>query len=611
MFKILKQCFNLLNKEQKKQIFFLQVLIIITTLVEIGSIFAVGAFISALGNLNIFLKTGTGFFFDLYNYINFKNQREFLIFLSASVLFIFFISSLFSILTTHQLAMYGSKIGLDLSIRLYKYYLQKSWIFHTTHNSNHLINKIAQETQRVTNGIITQAMYMNAKVILVVFTFLAILIYNPFIAITGFGIFTFCYWALYSFLKKKINKSGEELTKEQELRFKLMGEGFGGIKDLLLTKRQNFFTNLFKKSSDKYAYHSGNIQVLSLIPRYVLEFLTLSSVILLVIYLLNFSQIDLNSNEILPLLAVYGFAGFKTLPAFQQIYYNLSSIKGNISAFNSIREDLFESLKNNEKYEIKNKNVDLDLNKKAHNEIEISKSFLLLKDISFSYPGLSYPSVSNINIKIEKNSIIGFVGPSGSGKSTIIDILLGLLKPSSGRIFFNEKEMNDQSIIEWQSKCALVSQNIFLADATIKENIAFGIPGDLIDNDKISYASKVSQIDEFTDIFPLKLDTKVGERGVQLSGGQRQRIGIARALYNDAEVLIFDEATNSLDLITEKLIMNAIHQFTGIKTIIIITHRLETVKKCNYIYLVEKGKVISKGNYETLSKNSKLFQEIK
>ena len=413
---------------------------------------------------------------------------------------------------------------------------------------------------------------------------------------------------MYKFLKKKLNQSGEVLSKEQELRFKLMSEGFGGIKDLLLTKRQNFFSILFKKSSDKYAYHTGCIQVLSLVPKYVLEFLAFSIIIFLALYLLNFSEVDYSSNDILPILSIYGFAGYKMLPAFQQIYYSISSIKGSISAFENVKEDLFESL-NDDEYETKNKN--LNLNKKTYNDPQTSKSFLLLKDVSFYYPTMDNPSVSNINIQIDKNSIIGFVGPTGSGKSTIIDLLLGLLMPSSGKIFIEGKELNDQNIINWQSKCALVGQNIFLADSTIRENIAFGVPNDLIDNDKISYAAKVSQISEFADILPYKLYTKIGERGVQLSGGQRQRIGIARALYNDADVLVFDEATNSLDLITERLIMDAIHQFSGIKTIIIIAHRLETIKKCNCIYLIEKGKVIDKGDYENLSKKNKLFQEIK
>lgn len=607
MFKILKECFELLTQEQKKKLFFLQVLIIIMSAIEIFSIFVVGAYISILSNLNNFLNTNNNVFFNIYHNLNFRTQSEFLVTFSIFIFFIFLFTSLFSIFITWKLSMYSSKIGFDISTRLYKYYINKSWIFHVMNNSNNLVNKISEETQRVTSGIISGAIYLNAKVILVIFTFLAILIYNPFISIIVFSFFIFSYWILYIFLKKKMYSNGEQLSKEQEKRFKLMGEGFGGIKDLLLSKRQDFFINLFQKASNKYAYHFGNNQVLSQVPKYAIEFLAFSSIIILILYLLKFSKLDLNTNDILPILAVYGFAGFKMLPAFQQIYYSLSTIKGNISAYKNIRSDLFESLKNDSN-EFKNVNIDI---KDAYNEIEFDKnSLLLFKDVCFFYPNMKRPSVSNINIKIEKNSIIGFVGPTGSGKSTIIDLLLGLLIPTTGKIFFNGQEMSNENIIKWQSKCAYVAQNIFLADTTVKENIAFGVPPDLIDNNKILYAAKLAQINEFIDTLPFKLDTEVGERGVQLSGGQRQRIGIARALYNDAEILVFDEATSSLDLITEKLIMNAINEFSGIKTVIIIAHRLETVKKCNYIYLIDNGKVVDNGNYEALSKNSRLFQGI-
>ena len=225
---------------------------------------------------------------------------------------------------------------------------------------------------------------MNSKIILVTFMCLAILIYNPFVAIIGFSFFFCCYWILYKFLKKKLNQSGEVLSKEQELRFKLMSEGFGGIKDLLLTKRQNFFFTIFEKSSDKYAYHTGYIQVLSLVPKYILEFLAFSIVILLAVYLLKFSDVDLSSNDILPTLSIYGFAGYKMLPAFQQIYYSLSSIKGSISAFENVKEDLFESLKKVE-YETKNNNLSSNLNNNTNNAPQISKSFLIFKDVSFYY----------------------------------------------------------------------------------------------------------------------------------------------------------------------------------------------------------------------------------
>ena len=604
MLKILKQIFYLLDNKQKKKLLLLQILIVIMSIAEISGVFVVGFFISIVSDIENALNSNN-FLLKIQEYFEFNSSVEFLMILSAIVLFIFFISSFISIFTTWKLAMYGSKIGLDISVRLYSHYLYKPWIFHASNNSNQLVNKIAQECQRVTSGIISHAMHMNAKIILVILMFVAILIYSPIVSIVGISFFTLAYWVLYKFLKKKISKNGEALSYEQEKRFRLMGEGFGGVKDLLLSKRQNFFINLFKKSSDKYAHHFGNNQVLSLVPKYALEFFAFSSVILLIIYFLRVSGDSFKTNEFLPMLAIYGFTGFKMLPSFQQIYYSISAIRGNISAFENISDDLSESL-----------SLDFVLDqKKDFAEIKKKENFksnfvISLQNVSFLYPNMTTPSVSNLNINIKKNKTIGIVGPTGSGKSTIIDILLGLIKPSSGKIFFDDNELTESNLAKWQSKCAFVAQNIFLADGSIKENIAFGMPNEFIDNDKILYASKISQVDEFLNNLPFRLDTKVGERGIQLSGGQRQRIGIARALYNDAEVLVFDEATSSLDLITEKLIMNAIYNFSGIKTIIIIAHRLATVKKCDYIYLIQNGTVVDEGTYEILLKNNKLFQGI-
>ena len=208
------------------------------------------------------------------------------------------------------------------------------------------------------------------------------------------------------------------------------------------------------------------------------------------------------------------------------------------------------------------------------------------------------------------NNVIGIVGPSGSGKSTLIDILLGLIKPQQGQLKIDGQAINDQNLRSWQNNIGFVAQSIFLSEGTISENIAFGIPQDQIDTGRVQNALKLAHLDELISSFEDGIHTKVGERGVKLSGGQRQRIGIARALYHQAEVLIFDEATSSLDGITEKMIMNAIHDFSGKKTIILIAHRLKTIKKCDQIFLIDKGKLIDQGTYEELIKSNEHFRNM-
>ena len=208
------------------------------------------------------------------------------------------------------------------------------------------------------------------------------------------------------------------------------------------------------------------------------------------------------------------------------------------------------------------------------------------------------------------NKVIGLVGSSGSGKSTAIDILLGLISPKKGSVFIDEKRLTANNIRAWQNSLGFVSQTIFLADSSIKENIAFGLPIEDIDDKRIEKAIQLSHLDQFISELPQGFETRVGERGVQLSGGQRQRVGIARALYNDADILVLDEATSALDGITEELIMDAIHDFSGKKTIIMIAHRITTVEQCDHIYLMDKGAVIDQGSYSYLSANNKVFQRM-
>ena len=300
-------------------------------------------------------------------------------------------------------------------------------------------------------------------------------------------------------------------------------------------------------------------------------------------------------------MEIFVLAGFKLLPAFQQIYFSLSQIRGNLSGLKSIRNDLLASIDQ------------ITLNSKDRiilDEQFFSKGSIELQNVTFKYPETKKPAVSGLNIEIPHNKIIGLVGSSGSGKSTAVDILLGLITPDKGKVLIDGKRLSQKNLRSWQDSLGFVSQVIFLADASIRENIAFGIKPENIDDKRIKDALKLSHLDEFVSELPNGIDTRVGERGVQLSGGQRQRVGIARALYNNADILIFDEATSALDSITEKHIMDAIHDFSGRKTIIMIAHRITTVEQCDIIYLIEDGEVADRGNYLDLSSRNKIFRKM-
>jgi HlyD family secretion protein len=319
----------------------------------------------------------------------------------------------------------------------------------------------------------------------------------------------------------------------------------------------------------------------------------------LVLYLLLTYQGDL--GIILPVLSVYALAGFKLLPAFQQIYFSLALIKGNISAFESIKDDLENSKKMNKKGLLGPFNLE--------DKLELLNS-IKMQNISFTYPGKADQALNGLNLSIPANKIVGIVGPSGSGKSTAIDVLLGLIEPQEGQVLIDDVQIQENNKRAWQNTIGFVPQSIFLSEGSIAENVAFGLPVKNINLEQVKVAIQLAHLDELVAELPEGIDTKVGERGVQLSGGQRQRIGIARALYHEASVLVFDEATSALDGITEKIIMDAIHDFNGQKTIIMIAHRLKTVQKCDIIFFIDKGKVIDQGTYQELIAKNPQFKEM-
>jgi len=599
MFANLKKLFSLLSPSQRRNLFLLQFLVIFMAFAEIASVFSIGPFIALIGNLD--QLNGDGLIAEAYKFSGITDQNNFIIAFGAAVMTILTLSALISTFTLWRLAMYGAKVGADLGNRLFSYYMNESWLFHSQSNSSDLVNKISVETTRVTGSIILQLMYLNAKVTLVLFLSVSIFILDPKIALSGVAIFSFAYLFIYRLVKKQLELNGNMVTQGNQSRFQLMSEGFGGIKEILLLGRQNFFKKRFFIVSENFFHAWGNSQVLSSVPRYFMELVSFSAAILLVMYFLVSNQGNLET--ILPMVSIYALAGFKLLPAFQQIYFSIATIQANIASYENIQADLKASAMDDVQ-DIQGSLKDNTLEKiKFLHAIQLS-------NISFAYPGAPQNLLSNLTITFPKNQVIGLVGPSGSGKSTLIDILMGLVEPNAGELKIDEQILRASQKRLLQDKIGFVSQTIFLADSSIKENIGFGIPSSEIIDERVLQAIRLAHLEDVISSLPNGIDTFVGERGVQLSGGQRQRIGIARALYNDPEILVFDEATSSLDGLTEKLIMEAVNSFSGKKTIILIAHRLSTVKSCNLIYFIENGKIADQGTYQHLLESNTSFKKM-
>lgn len=596
MFKNIKQLFALLTKKQRQNFYALQILVVISAIMEIVSIASIIPFMTLVGDMSLLQQNTT--IAKIFLYSGTSSESQFIFSLGVGVLVVFLISSVVSMFTLWRLLMFANKTGIDIANRLYSHYLKQDWLFHANGSSAQLTKKISTETSRLTSLVLMPLMQINAKIVLVLLMGASISVYDPQVAAIGLSAFAIGYFIIFRTVRTRLKRNGDAISKVDEQRFRLMNEGFGGIKDVLLFGRSDDFIKRFNQAGNTFAYSQGSNQSLAQVPRYMVELVAFGFMIALVLYLITTHKG--NIGLILPVLTVYTLAGFRLLPAFQQIFACVANIKGNISAFESIQYDLSSSLKIEKIEKIE----------KTEKDFLNLKKEIVLENITFTYPGRVEPTLTQLNISIPAHSLIGIVGPSGSGKSTLIDILLGLIVPQQGQLKIDNTIINNQNLRSWQNTIGFVAQSIFLSEGTIAENIAFGIPKNKINLNHVEQALKLSHLTELVQGLENGVQTRVGERGVQLSGGQRQRIGIARALYHKAEVLVFDEATSSLDGITEKMVMNAIHDFSRQKTIIMIAHRLKTVQKCDQLYFIDKGRVIDQGTYQELIKTNEYFKKM-
>tara|TARA_B100001113_G_scaffold1182_2_gene1071 strand:- start:7630 stop:9426 length:1797 start_codon:yes stop_codon:yes gene_type:complete len=594
MFKIIKELLYLLTPSQRKRFYVLQIFVAIMAVLEIFGVASMIPFMAVVGDMSQ-LQEDTPIA-QIYKSSGITSESQFVFILGVFVLLALTISTIISMFTIWKLSIFAHQIGTELADRLYTHYLKQGWLFHASGSSAQLTKKIATETTRVTANILVPLMHINSKILLVFLLSLSIFIYNPKVAMIGISIFIATYIILFRIVRTRLASFGKATSDVTEQRFRLMNEGFGGIKDVLLLGRDADFIGRFNKTGNILAYSLGTTNAIIQIPRYLVELIAFGSIILLILYLMV--SYEANLGIILPILSIYAVGAIKLLPAFQQIYGSIGVIKANLAAFDSIREDLNNSFRVEPKKQI--------IEKKYLNP----KQQISLENIAFTYPNKEEPTLNQLSMTIPANSVIGVVGPSGAGKSTLIDIFLGLIEPQEGQLIVDHTIINSQNRRSWQNSIGFVAQSIFLSEGTIAENIAFGISHDQIDLEQVQKVIKLAYLDEFIQTLNDGVDTRVGERGVQLSGGQRQRIGIARALYHKAEVIVFDEATSSLDGVAEKMIMDAIHDFSGQKTIILIAHRLKTVQKCDKIFFINNGKVDDQGTYQELLENNEHFKNM-
>ena len=473
--------------------------------------------------------------------------------------------------------------GADLSISIYRRTLYQEYTVHVSRNSSEVINSIITKTNIVINGVLTQVLTFISSTALLIGIMGALFAINISVALSasiGFGLL---YWLVIRYTKNQLKDNSQIIADHSTQMIKSLQEGLGGIRDLLIDGTQQFYCQLYRSADLPLRRASGNNLFISGSPRYALEAIGMTLIAGLAYVM---TQQEGGMVTAIPVLGALALGAQRLLPALQQAYGAYSTIKGSNSSLKDVLDLLGQPLP---------VYADQPLPKPIPFERELK-----LTELNFRYTEDSPWVLKNINLSLKKGARIGFIGVTGSGKSTLIDIIMGLLPPTNGKLMIDQQPINSQNCRAWQAHIAHVPQNIYLSDSTIEENIAFGIAKEEIDHQRVKKAAQQAQIAELIEEWEEGYQTFVGERGIRLSGGQRQRIGIARALYKQADVLIFDEATSALDHETEQAVMQAIEDLDRDLTILIIAHRLTTLKGCDKIVKLDKNHTVHMLTYEEM-----------
>lgn len=590
---ILKNLIFFLTPNEKKKGALLLVMILIMAMLDMLGIASIMPLMAVLTNpelveTNLILQS----MFKASTIIGIENNQQFLFVLGICFVVLFVTSLVFKAFTTYATLKFSQMRQLSISKRLFESYLSQPYSWFLNRNSSDLGKTILSEVGLIVGNGIKPMMNLITQIMVIFALLILLIIVDPKLTLIICFTFSMAYGFIYKFSRNYLNQIGKERYKNNQLRFAAISEAFGAAKEIKVGGLEQAYIKRFENPAKTYAKHEISSQIIRQLPRYVLEAVAFGGMLLVILYLMKKSG---EFASTIPVIAVYALAGYRLMPSLQHIYSSVSQLRYAEPAINEIYNDT-KSLTT----------FNIEQNSTV---IEFTKN-ITLNHIYFQYPESSKTALKDININIPINKTVGLVGSTGSGKTTVVDVVLGLLKAQKGTLEVDGKIINDSNRRYWQQSIGYVPQFIYLADDTIAANIAFGIDPKNIDNKAILRAAKIANLHEFVDKeLPKKYETYVGERGIRLSGGQRQRIGIARALYHNPKLLVLDEATSALDSITEKAVMEAVNNLGKEITIILIAHRLSTVKKCDIIFLLDKGELKEKGTFQELIQFSDHFKQ--
>lgn len=578
----LRKLFFILSRREKIQILLLALLMLLGAVLETFGIGLLIPFISQLSDPDFVNKNAKLLW--LYQSLGMTSAREFLIW-SCVALIVFFIfkNTYIFLLNFIQYKFIYSKRAA-LAARVFKSYLDKPYVVHLQRNSAEFLQNAHNAVNIVYGNVLLQTLTLFTEGLIIVGVCILLISFEPYIALAAFAIFGSLALAFnYVFFRKSIEKYSRKHHHHAGQLYKIFNQSFGAVKEIKVMGRESFFTDIVKRHAVSYGKADIMFNIVNISPRIFIETVT----VLLILGIVVIIQLRSSSfGNVLPVLALFAIAAFRLMPSFARVNSAVANIRSGKTYVDELYKDLTYDEKADFEGSVRKPSIVSMQSGRDGNYIEVS-------NMSYKYPGARDFSFNDVSLAIPRNSSVAFVGESGAGKTTLADIILGLLKPTEGTVFVDGKDIFSD-VREWQKKIGYIPQTINLLDDSIRRNIAFGVPDTEIDDIKVWKALEAAQLKSFAEQLPDGLNTSIGERGARLSGGQRQRIGIARALYCEPEVLIFDEATSSLDGETESEVMKAIADIKGKKTIIIIAHRLSTIQNCDIIFELQAGKLLQR-----------------
>jgi ABC-type multidrug transport system fused ATPase/permease subunit len=583
---------DLLIPAERKRAGGLMVMMLVMALLDMLGVASILPFIAVLTNPGL-VETNQilSWAYKFSTNLGVSSTDQFLFFSGFMVFALLVFTLAFKALTTYAQTRFALMREYSIGKRLVEGYLHQPYSWFLTRHSADMGKTILSEVQTVVYNSILPLMTILAQSAVAIALLILLLLVDPLIAVSVGLVLGLAYGGILVVMSGWLSTLGQSRIQANQDRFIAVSEAFGAAKEVKARGLEAVFIERFAKPAETYARGQAIAQVIAQMPRFVLEAIAFGGMLMVILYLMAQSG---SFSAALPIIALYAFAGYRLMPALQQIYGAVTQLKFSGPALHSLHADL------------------MGLNSVEHygvlEPIPLYKCIDLNK-IFYKYPSANAPTLNGINLSIPARSTVGLVGTTGSGKTTTVDLILGILEPQKGTLSIDGQDVNASNRRQWQRTIGYVPQHIYLSDDTVSANIAFGLAPEMVNHEAVERAARIANLHDFVTVnMPQGYRTMVGERGVRLSGGQRQRIGIARALYNNPSVLILDEATSALDNLTEQAVMEAVHNLSNSITIILIAHRLSTVRECDQIFLLDKGIVKASGTFVELIEKSDQFR---